>query len=286
MKYTHALLGGTGHIGAALAQQLLDQKKSILIIGHSADKQKEWKDKGAAYEVADVQDSEMLHKLFAQAERLFILNPPADPAGDAEQTELSHIQGIGQALAGLNPKKIVMASTYGARDEKNIFDLGTLYQLEQILKAQGSTLAIIRSAYYMSNFDLPAQLAMQSGKLTTVLPADLTLPMIAPTDIGNFAAQLLGNHQTGTFHLQAKAEYSANDAAAILSDLLEKDITTHEIPEKQWESYMKANGFSAKSARSFIGMTKLTIEEKFQPEKPVHGDTSLSDYLNQSIKVN
>ena len=95
MKYTHALLGGTGHIGTALAQQLLDQKKSILIIGHSADKQKEWKDKGAAYEVADVQDSEKLHKLFAQAERLFILNPPADPTGDAEQTELSHIQSIG-----------------------------------------------------------------------------------------------------------------------------------------------------------------------------------------------
>lgn len=138
----------------------------------------------------------------------------------------------------------------------------------------------------MSNFDLPAQMTIESGKLTTVLPADFTLPMIAPIDIASFAAQLLGNHQTGTFHLQAKAEYAANDAAAILSDLLEKDNTTHEIPEKQWESYMRANGFSAKSARSFIGMTKLTIEEKFQPEKPVYGDTSLSDYLNQSIKVN
>lgn len=56
-------------------------KKNRYSFGHSSDKQKEWKDKGAAYEVADVQDSEKLHKLFAQAERLFILNPPADPAG-------------------------------------------------------------------------------------------------------------------------------------------------------------------------------------------------------------
>ena len=285
MKYTYAILGGTGHIGAALAQQLLDQKKSILIIGHSADKQKQWKDKGAAYEVVDILDSKKLHKLFAQTERLFILNPPADPAGDAEQNELGHIQSIGHALTGLAPKKIGMASTYGARDEKNIFDLGTLYQLEQILKAQGSPLAIIRSAYYMSNFDLPSQMAMEGGKLSTILPADFTLPMVAPNDIAHFAAQLLDNHQTGTFYLQAKGEYSANDAAAILSDLLEKDISTDEIPEQQWTSYMKANGFSAKSARSFIGMSKLTIEEKFQPEKPYYGETTLSDYLNQSISV-
>ncbi|RZM23063.1 MAG: NAD-dependent epimerase/dehydratase family protein, partial [Pedobacter sp.] len=138
MKYMYAILGGTGHIGTALAQQLLDRTKSILIIGHSADKRKEWKDKGAAYELADVLDSEKIGHFFAQAERLFILNPPADPAGDAEQTELAQVQSIGYALKGLTPKKIVMASTYGARDEKNIFDLGTLYQLEQILKAQGS----------------------------------------------------------------------------------------------------------------------------------------------------
>jgi hypothetical protein len=63
----------------------------------------------------------------------FILNPPADPAGDAEAQELKQVESILKALDGLKPEKIVMASTYGAREGKEIFDLGTLYQLKRLV---------------------------------------------------------------------------------------------------------------------------------------------------------
>jgi uncharacterized protein YbjT (DUF2867 family) len=279
MKYTYSILGATGHIGSALSQLLLDQNKSVLMIGHTEEKKKEWTAKGAGFEAVDVLDSETLHKLFGKTERLFIINPPADPAGDAEHTELEHIKSISRALAGLDPQKIVLASTYGARDGENIFDLGILYQLEQNLKANGSPLAIIRSAYYMSNFDQSVKMAMESGILTTILPAEFKLPMVAPRDIAQFAGHLLESEEVGTFYLQAKAEYSASDAAAILSDLLQKDITTNEIPEQQWADYMEKNGFSSRSAKSFVGMTKLTVTEKFEVNDPNFMPTTLSDYF-------
>ncbi|MDQ8051947.1 MAG: NmrA family NAD(P)-binding protein [Pedobacter sp.] len=285
MKYEFAILGGTGHIGSALTEILLKEERSVLVIAHSDREKQKWTKLGAGFAVADVADSESLKKAFSQAERLFILNPPADPSTDAEQQELENIKSTGNALKGLNPEKIVMASTYGARDQTGIFDLGTLYQLEQLLKEQGSPLAIIRSAYYMSNFDMPAQMAIESGKLTTLLPSDFALPMVAPADIASYAAELLQNDDTGTFYLQAEKEYSANDAAEFLSDLTQTNITTNEIPESDWPAYMQENGFSTQSTESFIGMTKLTINEKFEAESPRIAPTPLSDYLREMIET-
>ncbi|RYY18589.1 MAG: NmrA family transcriptional regulator, partial [Chitinophagaceae bacterium] len=256
---------------------------SVLVIGHSKEKEKEWTDKGAHFETADIIDSVKLKELFARSERIFILNPPADPAGDAEAQELKQVESILKALKGLKPEKIVMASTYGAQEGTGIFDLGTLYQLEQGLKAHGAPLAIIRSAYYMSNLDMPVQMAMETGKFTTVLPADFKLPMVAPTDIGKFAAELIQDDRAGTFYIQAKEEYSANDAAKVLSGILKKDITTNEIPEAEWASYMEENGFSKESAQSFIGMTRLTIYEKFEAPDPEYGETTLEEYLQWNI---
>lgn len=285
MKQTYAILGGTGHIGAALSDQLLKANKQVIIIGHNADKQKQWNAKGANYEIADILDSEKLHSIFLKAERIFILNPPADPKGDAESQEIKQVDSIVKALQGLQPQKIVLASTYGARKGKNIFDLGTLYRLEQGLQKFGLPLAIIRSAYYMSNFDLPAQMAMESGKLSTVIPANFKIPMVAPKDIAIIAAARLQDASTGIFYIQAQDEYSAEDAANILSLLSDKKITPNEIPEERWQTYMEENGFSSASAKSFTGMTRLTIDEKFQAPNPETGQTSLEEYLKQTIKT-
>jgi len=281
MRSNFVILGGTGHIGSALSQQLLKENQSVLIIGHSKEKEKLWKDRGARFETADILDSEALNKLFKQAHRLFILNPPADPGKDAEAQEREQIGSILSALNGIRPEKIVMASTYGARDEKDIFDLGTLYALEQGLKAHGSPLAIIRSAYYMSNLDMPAQMAAGDGKFSTLFPADFKLPMVAPEDIGQFAAQLLQNDQQGTFYIQAMQEYAPQDAARVLTNILNKNIQLNEIPEKEWPAYLQQGGFSPATTRSFIGMTKLTLNEKFEAVSPHIGKTTLEKYLKR-----
>ncbi|SDE01706.1 NAD(P)H-binding protein [Pedobacter soli] len=284
MKSNFVILGGTGHIGSALAEQLLKQEKSVLIIGHNEEKAEVWRSRGAGFETADVLDSEKLHELFGLADRLFILNPPAYPGKDAEAQERKQVQSILSALAGLKPEQIVMASTYGARDEEGIFDLGTLYALERGLKAHESPLAIIRSAYYMSNLDMPAEMAIESGKFDTLLPADFKLPMVSPVDIGHFAAQVINEMRTGTFYIQAAGEYSAADAVGILNDILDKNIRANEIPKKDWAAYLQKAGFSAASIRSFTGMTELTINEKFKAPDPYFGKTTLEHYLSGLVQ--
>jgi UDP-glucose 4-epimerase len=67
MKYNYAVLGGTGHIGSALSQQLLKDQNSVLVIGHSIKNEKEWTDKGAGFETVVISDTEKLKRLFVQA---------------------------------------------------------------------------------------------------------------------------------------------------------------------------------------------------------------------------
>lgn len=284
MKYQFALLGGTGHIGTALATELLKQQRTVLIIGHDPAKANDWQSKGAAYETADILDTKRLRDLFSQAERVFILNPPALPDSDTDKVERQQIQTIIKVLEGLSLQKIVAASTYGAQLGEHIYDLGTLYDLEQGLNKLGQSLAIIRSAYYMSNFDQTIPAVQQKQELMTLFPADFKLPMVAPEDIGRFAAELLTDDRTGLFFIEGPEHYSNQDAADVFSQLTGKPVKVISLPEPDWKDFLMQGGFSEAAATSFINMVKLTLEQPGSAVDPVHGPTSLFQYLQKSLR--
>ena len=127
-------------------------------------------------------------------------------------------------------------------------------------------------------------MAIKSGKFDTLFPADFKLPMVSPGDIGTFAAQLMQEKQKGTFYIQAEEQYAANDAVAILNHLLDKNIKVNEIEKKDWASYKQRAGFSPSSTNSFIGMTELTLNEKFEAQSPYFGKTTLKDYFDELLE--
>ncbi|TSJ34889.1 sugar nucleotide-binding protein, partial [Mucilaginibacter corticis] len=167
MKYKYIILGGTGHIGTALAKALEDRGERVLAAGHDE---------------VDVFDTRSLSGFFGQRERAFILNPPAPPDADTLEQETKSMLAIIAAVKNSSLEKIVAASTYGAQAGNHIGDLGVLYEMEQGLKAQQVPLAIIRSAYYMSNFDQSLNVVRETGNLPSLYPADFELPMVAPAD--------------------------------------------------------------------------------------------------------
>jgi uncharacterized protein YbjT (DUF2867 family) len=286
MKYTHAILGGTGHIGAALSTALLQKQQKVMIIGHDPAKAAEWIVKGAAYEVADIRDTARLKELFGQAERLFVLNPNAAPDKDIDAVEREQIGSILNALEGSELKKIVAASTYGAQPGDHIFDLGALYELEQGLAKLDIPLAVIRSAYYMSNFDQAIPAVREKGELTTLFPADFKLPMVAPADIGAFAAKLMLDDRTGLFFLEGPETYSNQDVAETFGKLLHKTVNVVTIPEAGWKDFLIKGGFSEKAAASFANMTRLTISQQSEIPTAQHGPTTLFHYLEKQLQVN
>ena len=220
----YIVLGGTGHVGSSVAANLLEQGEDVTIITHDSKKADEWEKKGAKVAVVDVLDTDQLRKVFKTGKRLFLLNPPADPATDTVTEEKKTLASILAALKNSGIEKVVGESTYGAQPGESIGDLGVLYEMEQSLKKMNLPHSIIRAAYYMSNWDASLETAKNEGVVHTFYPVDFKLPMVAPKDIGKIAAGLLTepSEKTGVHYVEGPEMYSSADVAGAFSIALGK----------------------------------------------------------------
>ncbi|HEY9799235.1 MAG TPA: NmrA family NAD(P)-binding protein [Leptolyngbyaceae cyanobacterium] len=220
--------------------------------------------------------------MFAKGKRLFLLNPPAEPATDTDVEERKTLASILEAITDSGLEKIVAESTYGAQPGSQIGDLGVLYEMEQQLAAQSVPFSIIRAAYYMSNWDFSIQSAKQDGIIYTFFPTDFVLPMVAPRDIGQLAARLMTQpiENTGLHNIEGPEIYSSLNVAQAFAKVLLKPVKVVEIPRDQWIKTMRNMGFSNSAAVSFSNMTTLALKAEMPPRNIVtRGVVSLESYI-------
>ena len=285
----HIILGGTGHVGSAVAQRLLENKQPVTVISSDPKKKKDWERKGATVAIVDVHDTEALRAVFRTGTRLFLLNPPAAPSTDTAAEERKSLASILDALDNSSIKKVVAESTYGAQPGDRVGDLGVLYDLEQGLADKNLSVSTIRASYYMSNWDTALLTAQKEGLVHTLYPVDLRLPMVSPEDIGQVAARLMMEplDKTGLHYVEGPARYSSAEVAAAFAEALDKPVVAVETPRGRWITVLKGLGFSQKGAESMAAMTEVTIKGlktgKDLPDSPTRGHTTLQTYINQLI---
>lgn len=282
----HIILGGTGNIGSVLAARLLEREEKVTIVSHDEKKKKEWEDKGAQVAVVNVLEVDKLRKVFDTGERLFLLNPPADPSTDTVKEEEKTVTAILAALQGSKIQKVVAESTYGAQPGKGIGDLGVLYEMEQSLSRIGIPASVMHGAYYMSNWIFSTDQARETGKLYSFYPADFKLPMVSPADIGEFGAGLMLEplEKTDSYYIEGPEAYSPGDVAEAFAEALRKPVEVAVVPEAEWVSYLQKGGFSLEAAESMATMTKLTLEQDYKmPVSPVKGKTTLKEFIKGGV---
>jgi uncharacterized protein YbjT (DUF2867 family) len=282
----HIILGATGHVGSALAQALLAHNEPVTVVTRDAHKTQALQTKGARVAVVDVFDTPALHRVFMGGTRVFVLNPPAPPSTDTVAEERKSLRAILSALEGCTLEKIVAESTYGAQPGDGIGDLGVLHEMEQALGAGQVPFSAIRAAYYMSNWDASLKTAREEGKVHSMYPPDFKLPMVAPHDLGQFAAKLmLGSPApSGPHYVEGPQRYSPGDVARAFSQALGRPVDVAVTPQAQWVPAFKALGFSDAAAKSYAEMTRITLEDKYEPEKPEPGAVSLGEYITALVK--
>jgi uncharacterized protein YbjT (DUF2867 family) len=284
----YIILGGTGHVGSAVATTLLQKGKEVTVVTHNPQKAPEWEQKGAHVTIADMYDSDKLQTVFRNGERLFLLNPEADPVTDTVLEEQRTLSSILKALENSAIKKVVAQSTEGAQPGEGIGDLGVLFDMEERLKKMNLPVDIIRAGYYMSNWDGSLETAEKEGRVYTFFPVDFQLPMVAPKDIGIIAANFLTNDaQDFRIHyVEGPEMYSSADVAKALSKALNKPVEAVQIPEAEWLPTLKQSGFSEKAAHSTAAMTKITLNNLEKAESPIRGGTTLDEYVENLVTRN
>lgn len=281
------VLGGNGHVGSAVAMELLKLRQPVTVVTRSTTSKGLWEKRGAQIAIADVSDAAALRRIFRTGKRAFLLNPPAPVSTDSDAKETNTAASIIEALDGSGLEKVVAESTYGAQPGQRCGDLSVLYRFEQQLATQSIPFGVIRAAYYMSNWDSALASARDEGVLHTLFPADFKLPMVAPTDIGRFAAHLLTASigEVGLHHVEGPEPYAPADVAAAFSDVLGKPVRVETTPRGQWVQAFVDMGFSAEAADSYARMTGATVDQTYEPaSEPIHGFTSLHTYIENLVQ--
>ena len=279
----HIILGGTGHVGSALATRLLAMHEPVTIVSHNGDTMSEWESKGARVAIADVNDPAALRDVLASGTRLFLLNPPAAPDTDTDAVERRSVASILEALDGLTPERVVVHSTYGAQRGEACGDLNILYALEQGVVDKPYDVHVQRAAYYYSNWDMALEEATKTGAITSFYPADFELPMVAPADLGESASVFLASDACapGLHHVEGPRRYTPQDVADAIGASLGKSVTVNVIPESDWENAYRKAGFSPAGAHSYARMTAATLHSGARPVDPRRGSTELADYFRE-----
>lgn len=277
----HTIVGATGHVGSALAEALIRSGEPVTVVTHDAGKRTGWERRGATVAVADVHDVARLREVFRAGRRVFLLNPPADVAGDTDGAERESVRCLLEALDGSGAEQVVALSTMGVQPGDRLGDLNVLHELEQGLRAQPIPASVVRGAYYFTNWDLQLGAIRDGGVLTTMLPADLAIPMAAPHDIGRVAARLMtepSGHRR-TVAVEGPERCTARDVAAAFAAALGRDVRVDVVPRERWKTAFRAQGFSAPAAESYARMTATLVDGREFPPPDERGSTTLEDHV-------
>ncbi len=281
----HIVLGATGNVGSVVLKELLRAGEEVLAVTHSTRRVEELRQLGAEVAVADINDAKTLKQIFSRGKTAFLLNPPGDVTKDSAQEEMNSIRSIIDAVHNSSFQHVTVASTQGAQRGERIGDLGSLFELEEGIRATKVSATIVRAGFYMSNWSPQAPNAKE-GKIQSFFPRDFKMPMIAPQDIGKFHARKLMEPPPNDFEifdLNGPDEYSAQDVADAFSQIFNRAVEIEVTPQPKWMETFESFGFSKESAQSYARMSEIALKRAYESSiQSLRGAVTLSDYLNET----
>jgi uncharacterized protein YbjT (DUF2867 family) len=282
------VVGATGHTGSAAAETLLRRGQPVRVVVRSADKGAAWKAKGADVAVASYEDVPSMAKAFEGARGVYLLVPPNYQAQAWLDEQRRTMDLAAEALAASGKPHVVFLSSVGAQIAEGTGPIRAVRYGEQRLSAVARNITILRPCYFMDNWAPGIGLAKAQGVLPTFIEPSAKIPMISTQDIGRIAAEQLLAGGTGkkVLELAGPEDYSPNQVAALLGELLGKVVTAKLEPLSSVVPTFTSFGFSNEAARLFEEMYTSFAKGAIGYERPaevVRGAVTLREALRNMV---
>jgi NAD(P)H dehydrogenase (quinone) len=266
----YAVTGITGQVGGAAARALLEAGQPVRAVLRDPAKVGAWRDMGCEVALADLSDRAALADALRGVRGVFLLIPPLfDPTpGFGEIRAL--VTELRAAIEAAAPGRVVCLSTIGAQaTEPNL--LNQLGLVERMLETLPVPTTFLRAAWFMENASWDVADA-RAGRIRSFLqPLDRTVPMVATTDIGRLAADLLrqGGQGPRVVELEGPAPVSPNDVAAAFARALGHPVQAESVPRGEWEALFRAGGmrYPEPRARMLDGFNEGWIRFEGTPRR-------------------
>jgi uncharacterized protein YbjT (DUF2867 family) len=284
------VVGATGNTGSMVADTLLNQKQPVRIVVRSSDKGVAWKAKGAEIVVASLDDVSSLTKAFEGANGVYLLVPPNYAATAWLADQRTRMDRAAEAVQKSAIGHVVFLSSVGAHIAEGTGPIRAARYGEQALGAAAKNLTILRPCYFMDNWAPVLGAAKAQGVLPTFIAPQAMVPMISTKDIGRVGAEQLmaGGKGTQIVELAGPEEYSPNQVAVALGQILGEPVTAQHAPLSAVMPTFKSFGFSDEAAKLFEEMYTSYSTGAIGYEHPasvIRGRVTLPEALKGFVKA-
>jgi uncharacterized protein YbjT (DUF2867 family) len=282
------VVGATGNTGSAVVETLLNKKQPVRAVVRSVEKGADWKAKGVEVAVASLDDVSALTTAFEGAQGIYLLVPPNYGATAWLADQQARMDRAAEAVKKSGVGHVVYLSSIGGQLPGGTGPIRAVHYGEGKLVGAVQHFTILRPPYFMENWGVVIGAAKAEGVLPTFIAPQAKIPMISTKDIGRIGAEQLiaGGNGKQILEMAGPEEYSPDDVAAALSQLLKKTVTAQHAPLSAVVPTFKSFGFSDEAAKLFEEMytafSKGEIGYEY-PAKLVRGTVTVSDALRKMV---
>jgi uncharacterized protein YbjT (DUF2867 family) len=294
MSRVFAVAGVTGHVGGAVAEELLAAGHKVRGIVRSVESEasKKLATKGVELFEATFGDVIGLTKAFTGAEGAFILTPPeagsVDPLGDTERYGEAFKKAI---IAAKTVRRVAILSSFGAHLSSGtgvIYKCHILEELFRDLPQSESQAAVIfvRAGYFAENILGSVYGAQQYGVLAPLVEGHISLPFTTTHDIGLHTAALLADQsiqkEVKIVDVIGPSWATYADVNSALCEALGKPIQLVPVPRAERQAKLESYGLAAPSAKLLTELT-IGLDDGTIAQEPGHQQLFGSQTLKQFI---
>ncbi|MEK7337012.1 MAG: NAD(P)H-binding protein, partial [Nitrospirota bacterium] len=264
------VLGATGNTGSVVADTLLHRKQPVRVVVRSADKGAAWKAKGAEVAVASLEDVPAMTKALTGATGVYLLVPPNYGATAWLTEQRQRMDQAAQAVKASGIPHVVFLSSIGGHIAEGTGPIRAVRYGEQVLGAVAKNMTVLRPCSFMENWAPGIGMAKGQGLLPTFITPTAKVPMISTRDIGRVGAERLiaGGRGKQVVELAGPEEYSPEEAAAALGQILGKSVSTQHAPLSAVVPSFTSFGFSVEAATLFEEMYTAFAKGTIGYEQP------------------
>jgi uncharacterized protein YbjT (DUF2867 family) len=282
------VVGATGNTGASVVETLLGKQQAVKVVVRSAEKGAGWKAKGAEVAVASLDDISGLTKAFEGAKGVYLLVPPNYGAEAWLADQRARMDRAAEAVKKSEVQHVVFLSSVGGHISGATGPIRASSYGEQALGCVAKRLTVLRPCYFMDNWAPVIGAAKAQGVVPTFIAPQVKIPMISTKDIGRMGAEQLitGGGGKQIVEMAGPAEYSPDEVASALGQILGKTVTAQHAPLSAVVPTFTSFGFSDEAARLFEEMytafSKGVIGYE-HPAKLVRGTVTLHEALRKMV---
>jgi len=269
------VFGASGNTGGAAAATLLKQGKKVRVVGRRPEKLAALVKVGAEAAVGDITDKGFVRRALAGADGAYVLIPPNLTTHDMRAYQQGVVEAVSSAIEAVGLRYVVLLSSIGAHHRAGTGPIVAVHNFEQRLSAiDGLNALFLRAGFFMDNVFMGMHSIKTQGIYGGPMPAEAAVPMIASTDIGNYAGGRLARLDfsgKSVVHLLGPAAVSQTEVVATLGRAIGKPIRYVQVSLDDVAAGMAQGGLSPSVIEVFMEMNRAAGQGLVAPEegKPV-----------------